>query len=92
MRRAEWLNAEKSGTISALSLSGALRRDWVRDANIHTGPSRDDWRARVSDARRATRRAHKAAIRTDWSGCAVWREGHLIRRFAPVAATAQTGG
>ena len=72
---------------SEVSLTKAMRKDWVRDVVVHPTEGRAGIRARAARDRQIARRAHKAAVRTDWSGCAVWREGHLIRRFAPVAAT-----
>lgn len=72
---------------SAVSLSKAMRRDWVRDVVVHPPDGRAALRARDANLRRVARRAHKAAIRTDWSGCATWKNGKLIRRFTPVAAT-----
>ena len=72
---------------SEVSLTKAMRKDWVRDVVVHPAEGRAGIRERASRARQIARRAHKAAIRTDWSGCAAWKNGHLVRRFAPVAAT-----
>jgi hypothetical protein len=83
----DWLNAAKPGTISVVSLSRAMRRDWVRDVAVHSGSSRSQRRERDSDDRRLARQEHRASVRTDWSGCATWKNGHLIRRSPLAAAT-----
>ena len=66
---------------SEVSLTKAMRKDWVRDVVVHPTEGRAGIRERASRARQIARRAHKAAIRTDWSGCATWKNGKLIRRF-----------